>query len=149
MKIYLDNCCYNRPFDDQKQRKVFLEAQAKLFIQDNIKQGTIKLVSSYVLIVEMQENSDIFKRDNIFQFVKNNSSAFIGEDKFDEVENLAAPIIQTGIKRMDACHVAAAIVAKCDYLLTTDKRLLKYQTNKIKLVNPLEFIGIMEENDDE
>jgi len=29
LKIYLDNCCYNRPYDDQSQLKVSLEAQAK------------------------------------------------------------------------------------------------------------------------
>jgi len=33
MKIYLDNCCYNRPFDDQTQMRVFLESQAKIYIQ--------------------------------------------------------------------------------------------------------------------
>ncbi len=32
LKIYLDNCCYNRPYDDQSQLKVSLEAQAKLEI---------------------------------------------------------------------------------------------------------------------
>jgi len=30
MWIYLDNCCYNRPFDDQSQLRVRLEAEAKL-----------------------------------------------------------------------------------------------------------------------
>jgi len=28
MKIYLDTSTYNRPFDDQRQPKVFLETQA-------------------------------------------------------------------------------------------------------------------------
>ena len=30
MRVYLDNCCYNRPFDNQGQIKVFLETLAKL-----------------------------------------------------------------------------------------------------------------------
>ena len=33
MRVYLDNCCYNRPFDDQSQLKVRLETEAKLFVQ--------------------------------------------------------------------------------------------------------------------
>jgi hypothetical protein len=37
LRVYLDNCCYNRPFDDQEQRSVQLETQAKLWIQDLIK----------------------------------------------------------------------------------------------------------------
>ena len=27
MRIYLDNCCYNRPFDDQNQVKVLIESR--------------------------------------------------------------------------------------------------------------------------
>ncbi len=29
MKVYLDNCCFNRPFDDQSQLKIRLESEAK------------------------------------------------------------------------------------------------------------------------
>ena len=37
MRIYLDNCCYNRPFDDQSQLKVLLESLAKLSIQQKMR----------------------------------------------------------------------------------------------------------------
>ena len=30
--IYLDNCCFNRPYDDQEQITVRLESEAKLEI---------------------------------------------------------------------------------------------------------------------
>ena len=33
MRVYLDNCCYNRPFDEQDQLSVRLETEAKLYIQ--------------------------------------------------------------------------------------------------------------------
>jgi len=36
IKIYLDNCCYNRPYDDQTQLRIELETKAKLFIQQKI-----------------------------------------------------------------------------------------------------------------
>lgn len=35
-RIYLDSCCYNRPHDDQSFKAISLEAEAKLYIQDNI-----------------------------------------------------------------------------------------------------------------
>ena len=38
VKIYLDNCCFNRPFDDQTQIKIHLETQAKLYIQAKIQE---------------------------------------------------------------------------------------------------------------
>lgn len=28
LKLYLDNCCYNRPFDNLEQEKINLEANA-------------------------------------------------------------------------------------------------------------------------
>lgn len=37
MKIYLDNCCFNRPYDDQTQIRISLETQAKLYLQDLVK----------------------------------------------------------------------------------------------------------------
>ena len=45
---------------------------------------------------------------------------------------------------MDALQVASAIIGKADYFLTTDKRLLKYSTPKIQILNPVEFISKVE-----
>ncbi len=38
MKIYLDNCCFNRPYDNQSFLSISIEAQAKLQIQSLIKE---------------------------------------------------------------------------------------------------------------
>ena len=32
MRVYLDNCCYNRPFDDQSQVRVRVETISKLAV---------------------------------------------------------------------------------------------------------------------
>ena len=56
LKIYLDTCCYNRPYDDQSVIRNALEAQAKLHIQSLIKEGRFLLVSLFVLLYE---NSNI------------------------------------------------------------------------------------------
>lgn len=50
----------------------------------------------------------------------------------------------TGVKFKDAVHVACTIYARADYFLSTDMRLLKYHTEKIKMVNPIKFIEDME-----
>ena len=44
MKVYLDNCCYNRPFDDQSQVKVLIETLSKLTIQQQMREGVIEYV---------------------------------------------------------------------------------------------------------
>ena len=50
--IYLDNCCFNRPFDDQSSFSIFLETQAKLMIQSLVKDNTLSLIWSFILDFE-------------------------------------------------------------------------------------------------
>ena len=44
IKVYFDNCCYNRPFDRQDQDLIRLETEAKLIIQNKIREGLYSLV---------------------------------------------------------------------------------------------------------
>jgi len=53
--------------------------------------------------------------------------------------------MQTGIEYKDAVHLACSMFAECDYFITTDKRVLNYKTDKIKLANTIEFVKIWEE----
>ena len=46
----------------------------------------------------------------------------------------------------DAYHVACAILASCDCFLTTDNRLLKYNTDEIDMLNPMDFIRRLEDD---
>lgn len=140
LKIYLDNCCYNRPYDDQSQIRISLEAQAKIYIQTMIETGNFKLVSSYILIYENSRNRIETKRKAIEQFIKDNTAIYIDDSYSEEVEHVAIEIQQTGVKSADAIHVACAILAKCDFFITTDDRLLKYKSDLISIVDPVEFI---------
>jgi len=46
MLIYLDNCCYGRPYDDQNQMRIHLEAMAKMEIQGMVVRGELELAAS-------------------------------------------------------------------------------------------------------
>lgn len=144
MRIYLDNCCYNRPYDDQKQIRISLEAQAKIFIQNAVKHGKIELATSYILVYENNKNPFEVKRTSIENFIKDHTAVFVDIDQVDEVISIASKIMQSGIKEMDASHIACAIKADCDYFLTTDDRVLKFQSDKIKIMNPVDFLKILE-----
>lgn len=76
MLIYLDNCCFNRPYDDQEHVNVFLETQAKLYIQENILTGRFKLVWSYILQFENDQNPYINHKQEIRKG-KNQSSHWV------------------------------------------------------------------------
>ncbi len=65
MKIYLDNCCLNRPFDDQSNLRVHLEAEAIKTIISLIEQQQWSLVSSQILEFEISKNSDLSKKDEL------------------------------------------------------------------------------------
>jgi len=49
-------------------------------------------------------------------------------------------IKKTGLKTKDSLHIACAIFAECDYFISTDDRLLKYKSDKITVINPINFI---------
>jgi len=63
----------------------------------------------------------------------------------DDILTIAKNAREAGLKIKDSLHVACAIIANCKYLLTTDKRLLKYKDDRIKVINPIAFILEMEE----
>lgn len=149
MKIYLDNCCFNRPYDDQSQLRISLETQAKLHIQDLIKNKELDLATSYMLRFENAENPYEMRKQAISEFIQNNTSTYIASDRGKEIKELAFSIMNTGVKKKDAIHVASAILADCDYFLTTDIRLLKYKSDKIIMLNPIDFIQRLEGESDE
>lgn len=115
MRVYLDNCSYNCPYDDQSQMRIHLETQAKLHIQDIIRSGEIELVTSYVLDFENSNNRSIQKMMAIEKFMKEYATVYVSNKNEKDISNLAKAIMETGIKEKDAYHVACAVMAECDY----------------------------------
>ena len=139
--IYLDNCTFNRPFDDQSQLRISLETQAKLYIQSLIKNNKLDLIYSYVCFYENYINPFENKKLSIFEFSQN--------AKYNVVESndillKANEIIKSGIKPIDALHLSCAIEAKTNYFITVDDQILSYKTNDIKIFEPITFIKYWE-----
>lgn len=141
LRIYLDNCCFNRPYDDQTQVRIWLETQAKLHVQSLVYEHNMELVWSFILKYENSRNIFDNRKKAIAQW-ENLSSSFV--EKSEEVRSIAKEIMATGIKAADAAHVACAIVGNCNFFITVDKRLLKYQDERIIVCNPIEFINKIE-----
>ena len=145
-KIYLDICCFNRPYDNQKQLRIKLESEAKLFIQSLIVNKKLELIWSFALDFENSRNPYVAKQNAISDFAKH-SNVFVFEN--EEILKNAEIIKQHNIKELDALHIACAIYTKSDYFITTDDRILKYNDSRIKIINPLDFIIIYEKEGDE
>ena len=140
MKVYLDNCCYGRPYDDQTQLRISLETQAKLSIQHSIASGEIDLVSSLFVVFENGKKKNPMIKEQITAFIKNNSKEYVGGTAIPKMKDSVKEIESSGVKALDASHIAAAIYSGCDYFITTDDRLLRFETDKIKIVDPIQFI---------
>ena len=139
MKIYLDNCCLNRPYDNQRNIKIRLETEAKLYIQQLIKESKLQLVWSYILDYENLQNPFEERRLRISSWKK-----FAINDIEEDVRiiNKAIELNKLGLRRMDALHVSCAIQGQCSYFITTDKGILKKSQviEEVKIIDPIFFI---------
>ncbi|RZB38324.1 MAG: hypothetical protein SRB2_00072 [Desulfobacteraceae bacterium Eth-SRB2] len=143
MKIYLDNCSFNRPFDDQSSMRVKLETEAKLFVQEKILIGKLQLIWSHILEYENMQNPFIERRNAIIEWKK------IAAENIGGAKNVVARASEFtlhGVKSKDALHIACAIEGKAEYFLTTDDNLLNKlpKTKELIVINPVNFIPILE-----
>jgi len=122
MRVYMDNCCFNRPFDDQGQARIRLETEAKLRIQERIVAGEIELAWSYILDYENAANPFEERRAAVGLWKRR---AIIDIDETPGILNQARLLATSGLRSKDALHVACADEAGCDYFLSTDDALLR------------------------
>lgn len=93
-----------------------------------------------MLIAENSMNRILSKRESIRDFISNNTKYYVSIAHKNEIEIKAAQIMLGGVKFVDACHVACTIFTECGYFVSTDYRLLKYKTDEIKLLSPIDFL---------
>jgi predicted nucleic acid-binding protein len=139
MRVYLDNCCFNRPFDDQRQARVRLEAEAKLHIQENIRNHTVEIAWSYILDFENSANPFEERRTTISGWRR---FAKIDVEESPALLQRARTLAALGLKSKDALHLACAIATACEYFVTTDDGILKRAKEIIDIIvlDPTAFV---------
>lgn len=139
MRIYLDNCCFNRPFDDQRHLRIRLEAEAKLGIQEMIREKMVGLAWSYILDFENELNPFEPRRMLIRQWKE---YAEADTDETSEIVERSQTFVQIGLRAKDALHVSCAIALGCDYFLTTDDQLIKKAAGiaEVRVTDPITFV---------
>ena len=126
MLIYLDNCCFNRPFDDQKQIRIRIETEAKLLIQGEIIADRLQLAWSYILDYENSANPFPERKETIANW---KIRATVDTNQTKTLLDLARHLMTIGIKAKDSLHIASSVAMHCEYFITCDDFLIK------KLVN--------------
>lgn len=141
LKLYLDNCCYNRPFDDLRQEKNNLEAQAIKLIIDKYWKDEFEIYTSDALVIEMNNIKDQIKKAKVLEVY--NKLNLINIPFSNNIIKRASELRQYNIKNMDSLHIAYAESSKIDYFITTDKLLINASSRanlNIKVINPISFI---------
>ncbi len=140
MRVYLDNCCYNRPFDEQAQLRVRLETVTKLAVQLMMATGAVEYVWSKALDYEISFNP-FPKRKTSILWWKEGAVEYV--ETTEDIIKRGEEIELLGVKPKDALHLASAEKANCDMFLTTDKGILKKLSNlgDMKILNPIQFIS--------
>ena len=142
MRIYLDCCCFNRPYDDRIQEKIHLEGEAILAIINRCKQNNDEIIGSPVLDLENNNICDIEKREKVKYFYNQTISKKIDytANIFERVKELQK---QTNVRTFDIFHLSFAEYSNVDILLTTDIKFEKSSAKinlKTRVINPLKYL---------
>lgn len=122
MKLYLDACCLNRPFDDQRQPRVRLEAEAISLILQKLHQHEWEWVGSEVLVYELGQTVDAERRERLLLLAGQSHQVIAITEK---ILKRAETLETAGFDSYDAIHLASAEQAKVDVFLTTDDNIQK------------------------
>lgn len=141
-RVYLDVCCLNRPFDDQQQDRVHLEAEAVLLILKRCESREWQWVSSAVVSYEVDNIPNRERHNRVKELLRGAKEVLpLSDSAVERGEELKG----LGLKTYDALHVACAEQAQVEVLLTTDDRQVRAAARharklKVPVKNPLTWL---------
>lgn len=119
MLIYLDMCCLKRPFDDQSQPRVRLEAEAVLALLA-AESARVRFVRSVALHLENTLNPLPIRAGRVARWLGQPASVA----DVSGLESRTRDIMRLGVNGFDALHLASAELMSADVFATCDDRLL-------------------------
>lgn len=142
MRIYLDVSCLNRPYDDQGQVRIRLEAEATTAILGKCERGEWQQVSSEMARIEIDAMPDADRRARVHLLLPDPKLLL---KLTDSLYARAGELQQLGFKPADAVHVAAAESLSADAFLSCDDRLVRLARRRgdrlmVRVANPLEWL---------
>jgi hypothetical protein len=146
MKIYLDVCCLNRPFDEPLQHRIAMEAAAISRILELIEASEITDYSSEMAGIEADLIPDSDRRRKVIALLPPGDRII---PLSDELLDSAVALTQIGFGLADAVHLSAARKLKVDFFLTVDDKLRKRakrfaQNVAVVVSDPVSFLKELE-----
>ena len=142
MKVYLDTCCLNRPWDDQSQPRIHFETEAILLILAKLDRHEWEWIGSEILFYEIRLTTDDERREYTLLLASQSHSVI---ELTPKILEHAESLENAGFDAYDAIHLASADAAQADIFLTTDDQMVKRANRNKKLFslrveNPVKWL---------
>ncbi len=134
-------CCLKRPFDDQSQPRVRLEADAVLALLES--PGTVEPVRAAALDLENSRNPVRARAERVQAWL---DGLPLPELRGEVLEARVAALLGIGFAGFDALHVASAEAVGAEVLVTCDDRLLRASQRvanelRVRILDPLQLFS--------
>jgi len=151
VRVYLDNNCIQRLFDDQRQERVRCEADAVERVFELQQKRLCELLASRMIYTEVMQNQDYERRSLVL--------AMLGAFRFVETQRWAErPLVQSleqlNMATPDATHLAQASLMGADVFLTCDDGIIKKRSRvqallpKLTVANPVQWVASLPEKEE-
>ena len=139
-KIYMDACCFCRPFDNLSQERIFQEALAiHSIIKRSFEAGWTIFASE---ILEIELFGPVYpSKPNVLKMYNSITDKYVGLTA--SVEERGNTLQENGMDVYDSLHVALAENCGADIFLTTDDHLLALSKRldvKLHTANPAAWL---------
>ncbi len=141
MKVYMDNCCFNRIFDDRSQPVIYFDRNSVMIVLELVEKGVFELCGSQMLVKEIADTPDAFKRERLeLMYSLCSSEVEVTESIIERAYDIRE---YSNIRTKDSIHLACAEYANVDVLLTVDKKFMNNANRipaKVKVMSPTEWL---------
>jgi predicted nucleic acid-binding protein len=148
MKIYMDNCCYNRPHDNYTDSQSVAEVAAIRAIIAICKRASFIIYSSPAVTDEIDafKDSKPKKWRDVRGFYERSVTEYIAPTP--EIMARTQGFMTAGLDDYDAYHLALAEAAGVDVLLTVDVDFIDICAEKVlsivNVISPIDFLPEVE-----
>ena len=140
-RVYFDTCALNRPFDDQGQARIRIEAEAVEHLLRAVGERTLVWVSSDIVLFEVRKCPDEEQREMLEMLCR---MATEHVRLTETMGRRARDLRAQGLRDLDALHLAAAEQGSCEARVTTDDRFITavrsiQPPSSVRVENPVIF----------
>ncbi len=142
IRVYLDTCCLNRPFDDQGQYRIRSESEAVLDVLERVAAGEWRMIGSDAVDAETAAITDPERRRRV-QVMASTASEHVHFHQ--HLTKRAQVLEEMGFRGYDSLHIACAEAAGTDILLTTDDAFVRCARRlqhdlRVRVANPVTWL---------